>query len=138
MFERFKIGLTIDLTKEGLVSITRGEETFSEPAVVAMSEDGEKVIAAGMEATGFGKLYYPIKESVIVDFSKAEGLFRHLIRKVVGGHVWCRKISATILVKLPLEMLELRALNDALEYSGVGKIKVVAVDENGKPIPWLS
>lgn len=133
-----KVNLSIDLTHIGVVSITNGDKTFNGHVVVALSDDGKEVIEAGKEAHLFSRLAHPLKESVVVDVEKAAGMFRIFIKRAVGGDVGFQDINATVIVKLPLSMMELRALNDTLKLAGLDTVNIVAVDKNGQPSPWLS
>lgn len=132
------VELTIDLTRPGIVSLTNGDKTYHKKAVVALSEDRKTVVAAGKEADSFSRLAYPLDGSVVVDFGRTEGMFRIFLKSAIGDVSLFTRITATVIVKLPLTMIELKALNDSLEHAGISAVHFVCVDPNGEPSPWLS
>lgn len=122
MLHKHRVHLNIDLSHNGIVSITNGDKSIIEKAVVALSEGDENVIAAGNEADGFFKTAYPLKGSVVIDFEKTERLFWFLIRKAVGRWLCFKNISAVVIVRLPLTVTEIIALKNALKFAGVNSI----------------
>ena len=94
----FAKDIGIDLGTANVLIYIKGQGiVLNEPSVVAVEEDGKKVLAVGEEAYKMlgrtpGKVHAirPMKDGVIADFETTEIMLNHFIRKVNGKSFFSR------------------------------------------------
>lgn len=88
----FVTKIAIDLgTCNSLVFIPKKGIVLSEPSVVAVAEDENKILAVGQEAKNMIgrtpetiRVYRPLKDGVIADYRATQAMLRYFIKKVQG------------------------------------------------------
>lgn len=128
----FSKKLGIDLgTANTLVFLPKKGIVLNEPAVVAISEQDNKILAIGTEAKSMiGKTpesivaYRPIKDGVIADYRVTEAMLRYFIRKALGR--W-NFIRPDVMVSVPagINSTERRAVIEATIKAGAKNAYVV-------------
>ncbi len=97
---------------------------FREPSVVAITEDGSKLVAVGQEAKEmYGRtpdvieVMRPLRDGVIADYEVTEAMLRHFIRKVTGPF---RMFRPRVMVSVPygVTSVERRAVREAALQAG--------------------
>ncbi|MCA9308030.1 MAG: rod shape-determining protein [Patescibacteria group bacterium] len=121
----FSRKIAIDLgTVNSLVYVMGEGVVLSEPTVVALSEEDDKILAIGIAARDMlGKTpqnivsVKPVKYGVIADYLTTESLLRYFINKVVGR---TRFIKPDVLLSVPAgaTSVESRAVLDAVYAAG--------------------
>jgi rod shape-determining protein MreB len=104
---------------------------LNEPSIVAYDTTTKKLIAVGREAQAMlGRTHRdiqtirPMKDGVIADFEIAEGMLRHLIRKVHPSWLPSRRI--VISVPSGITEVEKRAVRDSAEHAGAKEVYLIA------------
>ena len=121
MFSR-QIG--IDLGTANLLIYIRGRGiVLNEPAVVAVTEDN-RIVAAGDEARQMiGRtpqsvtVVRPMRDGVIADYVRTEGMLRYFLRRVTGSFSIFRP---EVMISIPagITSVEKRAVHDAVIQAG--------------------
>ncbi|HEV3308909.1 MAG TPA: rod shape-determining protein [Chloroflexota bacterium] len=121
MFSR-QIG--IDLGTANLLIYVKGRGiVLNEPAVVAVTEDN-RIVAAGDEARQMiGRtpqsvtVVRPMRDGVIADYVRTEGMLRYFLRKVIGSVSMFRP---EVMISIPagITSVEKRAVHDAVVQAG--------------------
>jgi rod shape-determining protein MreB and related proteins len=121
MFSR-QIG--IDLGTANLLIYIRGRGiVLNEPAVVAVTEDN-RIVAAGDEARQMiGRtpqsvtVVRPMRDGVIADYVRTEGMLRYFLRRVTGSVSMFRP---EVMISIPagITSVEKRAVHDAVIQAG--------------------
>lgn len=97
---------------------------FREPSVVAITEDGNKLVAVGTEAREMlGRtpdtieVMRPLRDGVIADYVVTEAMLRHFIKKVGGPF---RLFRPRVMVSVPygVTSVESRAVREAALQAG--------------------
>lgn len=124
--------LGIDLgTANTLVFVPKKGVVLNEPAVVAVSEQDNRILAIGSEAKEMiGKTpesiiaYRPMKDGVIADYRVTEAMLRYFIRKALGR--W-NIIRPDVMVSVPagITSTERRAVIEATIKAGAKNAYVV-------------
>jgi len=128
----FSNDIGIDLgTANTLVFVRDRGIVLSEPSVVAVLADTNKVLAVGMEAKRMlgrtpGNIHAirPMKDGVIADFEITEEMLRYFIQKVQGR----RKIMRPrVLVAVPsgITEVETRAVKESALHAGAREVHLV-------------
>ncbi|MFA5750674.1 MAG: rod shape-determining protein [Candidatus Paceibacterota bacterium] len=128
----FSRKLGIDLgTANTLVFIPGKGIALNEPSVVAVSEQGRKVLAIGFEAKDMiGKTpesiitYCPMKDGVIADYRVTEAMLRYFINKALGKF---NILKPDVMVSVPagVTSTERRAVIEAAIRAGAKNAYVV-------------
>jgi len=128
----FKKKLGIDLgTANTLVFVPGKGVVLNEPSVVAISEEGKRVLAVGLEAKEMiGKTpdsiiaYRPMKDGVIADYKVTEAMLRYFINKALGKWVI---VKPEVMVSVPagITSTERRAVVEAAIKAGAKNAYVV-------------
>jgi rod shape-determining protein MreB len=117
--------IAIDLgTANSLVYLSGKGIVLTEPTVVAVSVDDERVLAVGLEAREMlGKTpenitaTRPLKDGVIADYVVTEALLRYFINKIMGRY---RFIKPDVVISIPAgaTSVEARAVLEAAYSAG--------------------
>jgi rod shape-determining protein MreB len=128
----FSHDMAIDLGTANTLVYVKGQGiVLSEPSVVAMNKDTNKVRAVGNEAKNMigrtpGNIVAirPMKDGVIADFEIAEAMLRHFIQKVHNRRrlVWPR---VAISVPSGITAVERRAVTESAMKAGAKKVFVI-------------
>lgn len=115
----------IDLGTANVLVYERGRGiVLEEPAVVALTERDNAVVAVGSEAhamlgrhPGSIQVVRPMRDGVIADYLITEALLRYLIARVMGR---MRLVRPEVMVSVPVGVtsVEQRAVRDATEAAG--------------------
>jgi rod shape-determining protein MreB len=115
----------IDLgTVNLMVADVRKGVLYREPSVVAITEDGNKLVAVGAEARdmygrtpGTIEVMRPLRDGVIADYEVTEAMLRHFIKKVSGT---LRMSRPRVMVSVPygVTSVESRAVREAALQAG--------------------
>jgi rod shape-determining protein MreB len=147
MFIR-KIGIDLG-TANSLVFVPNKGVVLSEPSVVAVSLDENKILAVGQQAKEMIgrtpdtiKVYRPLKDGVIADFRVTQAMIRYFIIKVVGSF---RFLKPELMIAVPagITSTEKRAVIEAGMNAGakavyVAKEPILAAIGAGIPINTCS
>ena len=128
----FSNDIGIDLgTANSLVFVRDQGIVLSEPSVVAVDADSNRVLAVGMEAKkmlgrtpGNIRAIRPMKEGVIADFEITEEMLRYFIQKV---HNRLKIMQPRVLVAVPsgITQVENRAVIDSAMRAGAREVFVI-------------
>jgi len=91
LLEHFSTDIAMDLgTANTLIYIKEEGIVLNEPSIVAISSDGEKIEAVGLEAKKmFGRTHAelqtirPMKDGVIADFNVTQRMITYFIKKIL-------------------------------------------------------
>ena len=128
----FSKDMAMDLgTANTLIYIKGDGIVLNEPSVVAYENDTKKVLAVGREAKNFmGRTprnivaKRPLKDGVIADFEVTQFMIREFFLKVQRMNRFF-KPSVVICVPAGITQVEKRAVLEAAEDAGVGKIFLI-------------
>ena len=128
----FSTDIAMDLgTANTLVYIKDEGVVLNEPSVVAVSGDGEKVEAVGLEAKQmFGRTpgglrtIRPMKDGVIADFNVTNRMITYFIKKVLKKN-WLLKPRIMIGVPTCITQVEKKAVVEAALMSGVREVHLI-------------
>ena len=128
----FSTDIAMDLgTANTLVYIKDEGVVLNEPSVVAVSDNGEKVEAVGLEAKQmFGRTpgglqtIRPMKDGVIADFNVTNRMITYFIRKVIKKK-WAIKPRIVIGVPTCITQVEKKAVIEAALMSGVREVHLI-------------
>jgi rod shape-determining protein MreB len=120
----FSRQIGIDLGTANLLIYVKGRGiVLNEPAVVAVTEDN-RIVAAGDEARQMiGRtpqsvtVVRPMRDGVIADYVRTEGMLRYFLRKVIGSVSMFRP---EVMISIPagITSVEKRAVHDAVVQAG--------------------
>lgn len=124
--------LGIDLgTSNILVYQPKKGIVINEPAVVAVSDRDNKILAVGLDAKEMlGKTpenisaSHPLREGVIANFRATEAMLRYFINKTCGS-VRFSSIEVMIAVPVGITSTEIRAVIDAATQAGAKKVHLI-------------
>ena len=122
--------IAMDLGTANTIITVNGKVVVDEPSVVALDKKNNKMIAVGHRAKMmYGKEHEgirtcrPLRDGVIADFYACEQMMRGLIRMVkTGHHLFTPSLRMVIGVPSGSTEVELRAVRDSAEHSGVMSI----------------
>jgi len=128
----FSTDIAMDLgTANTLVYIKDEGVVLNEPSVVAVSDNGEKVEAVGLEAKQmFGRTpgglqtIRPMKDGVIADFNVTNRMITYFIKKVIKKN-WFIKPRIMIGVPTCITQVEKKAVIEAALMSGVREVHLI-------------
>ena len=128
----FSTDIAMDLgTANTLVYIKDEGVVLNEPSVVAVSGNGEKVEAVGLEAKQmFGRTpgglqtIRPMKDGVIADFNVTNRMITYFIKKVLKKN-WFIKPRIMIGVPTCITQVEKKAVVEAALMSGVREVHLI-------------
>ena len=128
----FSTDIAMDLgTANTLVYIKDEGIVLNEPSVVAVSNNGEKVEAVGIEAKEmFGRTpgglqtIRPMKDGVIADFNVTNRMITYFIKKVLKKN-WLIKPRIMIGVPTCITQVEKKAVIEAALMSGVREVHLI-------------
>ena len=128
----FSTDIAMDLgTANTLVYIKDEGVVLNEPSVVAVSNNGEKVEAVGLEAKQmFGRTpgglqtIRPMKDGVIADFNVTNRMITYFIKKVLKKN-WFIKPRIMIGVPTCITQVEKKAVVEAALMSGVREVHLI-------------
>lgn len=118
-----QIGIDLGTVNLLVAEVNKGI-IFREPSVVAITEDGEKLIAVGREAREmYGRtpeaieVMRPLRDGVIADYQVTEAMLRYFIEKVSGP---VRILRPQVMVSVPygVTSVESRAVREAALQAG--------------------
>jgi len=128
----FSHDLAIDLGTANTLVYVKGQGiVLSEPSVVAINRDTNKVLAVGNKAKNMigrtpGNIVAirPMKDGVIADFEITEAMLRSFIQKVHGRKrlIWPRM---AISVPSGITEVERRAVKESAERAGAKKVFII-------------
>ncbi len=129
----FSNDIAIDLGTANTLVYRKGYGTvIDEPSVVAISNDGNKIIAIGEEAKDMlGKnptevrIIKPLKDGVIADFQVTELMLRNLILRAQKKRLL---IKPRVLVCVPsgITEVEKRAVRDSALHAGAREVHLIS------------
>lgn len=122
----------IDLgTANTLIYVKNRGIIVNEPSIVALEENGGKVLAVGKEAREmYGRTHQdiitirPLKDGVIADFEATEIMMREFIKKAKVNRISIGKI--VVCVPSGITEVEKRAVRDSAERAGAREVYLVA------------
>ena len=128
----FSTDIAMDLgTANTLVYIKDEGIVLNEPSIVAVSDNGEKVEAVGLEAKQmFGRTpgglqtIRPMKDGVIADFNVTNRMITYFIKKVIKKN-WFIKPRIMIGVPTCITQVEKKAVVEAALMSGVREVHLI-------------
>lgn len=119
----------IDLGTTNILIYVKGEGVIlSEPSVVAIGKDDNKVLAIGKNAyemlgrtPGSVTTIKPLKDGVIADFDKTEIMLDYFIKKIIGKNLF---VKPRILICCPsnITQVEKNAIKEVAERTGAKKV----------------
>ncbi len=128
----FSNDIGIDLGTANTLVYVRGEGiVLSEPSVVAIEKDTNRVVAVGDEAKRMlgrtpGNIIAirPMKDGVISDFEVTEAMLKYFIKKV---HKRKKFLSPAMIIAIPsgITAVEKRAVRDSGERAGARSVELI-------------
>ncbi len=115
----------VDLGTANVLVYVKGRGiVIAEPAVVAVAQRDNSIVAVGSEARdmlgrtpGAIQVIRPMREGVIADYVTTEAMLRHFISRVIGRFSFVRP-EVMICVPAGVTGVEQRAVRDAAEAAG--------------------
>ena len=128
----FSTDIAMDLGTANTLIYIKGEGiVLNEPSIVAVSDNGEKVEAVGLEAKQmFGRTpgelqtIRPMKDGVIADFNVTNRMITYFIKKVLKKN-WFIKPRIMIGVPTCITQVEKKAVVEAALMSGVREVHLI-------------
>ena len=132
LLERFSTNIAMDLgTANTLIYVKDKGIVLNEPSIVAISSDGEKIEAVGLEAKKmFGRTHAglqtirPMKDGVIADFNVTQRMITYFIKKILKNN-WFIKPRIIIGVPTCITQVEKKAVIEAALMSGVREVHLI-------------
>ena len=132
LLERFSTNIAMDLgTANTLIYVKDGGIVLNEPSIVAISSDGEKIEAVGLEAKQmFGRTHAglqtirPMKDGVIADFNVTQRMISYFMKKILKNN-WLIKPRIIIGVPTCITQVEKKAVIEAALMSGVREVHLI-------------
>jgi len=128
----FSSDIGIDLGTANTLIYVKGKGiVVSEPSIIALEENTDRVIAVGDEARQMlGRTHQdittirPLKDGVIADFEATEIMIREFIKKANVNRMMVGKI--VVCVPSGITEVEKRAVRDSAERAGAREVELVA------------
>ena len=132
LLEHFSTDIAMDLgTANTLIYIKEEGIVLNEPSIVAISSNGEKIEAVGLEAKQmFGRTHggfqtiRPMKDGVIADFNVTQRMITYFIKKILKNN-WLIKPRIIIGVPTCITQVEKKAVIEAALMSGVREVHLI-------------
>ncbi len=132
LINRFSTDLAMDLgTANTLIHIKDKGIVLNEPSIVAVSGNGEKIEAVGLEAKRmFGRTHAglqtirPMKDGVIADFNVTNQMISYFIKKILKNN-WFIKPRIVIGVPTCITQVEKKAVIESALMSGVREVHLI-------------
>ncbi len=132
LFSLFSSDLAIDLgTATTLIAVRGRGVVVDEPSLVAINERTEEIIAFGQDAADMrgreGRdiaVIAPLSGGVVGDFERTKKMLAHFVRKAKTGGSNI-SISAIMSMVSDVTQVEQRALHNAADDAGIGKVFMV-------------
>jgi len=132
LIERFSTDIAMDLGTANTLIYIKGEGiVLNEPSIVAISSNGEKIEAVGLEAKQmFGRTHAefqtirPMKDGVIADFNVTQRMITYFIKKILKNN-WLIKPRIIIGVPTCITQVEKKAVIEAALMSGVREVHLI-------------
>ena len=132
LLEHFSTDIAMDLgTANTLIYIKEEGIVLNEPSIVAISSNGEKIEAVGLEAKQmFGRTHAgfqtirPMKDGVIADFNVTQRMITYFIKKILKNN-WFIKPRIIIGVPTCITQVEKKAVIEAALMSGVREVHLI-------------
>ena len=132
LIEGFSADIAMDLgTANTLIYIKGKGILLNEPSIVAISSNGEKIEAVGLEAKKmFGRTHAgiqtirPMKDGVIADFKITQLMITYFIKKILKNN-WFIKPRIIIGVPTCITQVEKKAVIEAALMSGVREVHLI-------------
>jgi len=132
LIKHFSTDLAMDLGTANTLIYIEGEGiVLNEPSIVAISSNGEKIEAVGLEAKQmFGRTHAelqtirPMKDGVIADFNVTQRMITYFIKKVLKNN-WFIKPRIIIGVPTCITQVEKKAVIEAALMSGVREVHLI-------------
>jgi len=132
LLERFSTNIAMDLGTANTLIYIKGEGiVLNEPSIVAISSNGEKIEAVGLEAKQmFGRTHAglqtirPMKDGVIADFNVTQRMITYFIKKILKNN-WFIKPRIIIGVPTCITQVEKKAVIEAAFMSGVREVHLI-------------
>ena len=132
LIKHFSTDLAMDLGTANTLIYIEGEGiVLNEPSIVAISSNGEKIEAVGLEAKQmFGRTHAelqtirPMKDGVIADFNVTQRMITYFIKKVLKSN-WFIKPRIIIGVPTCITQVEKKAVIEAALMSGVREVHLI-------------
>ena len=132
LIKHFSTDLAMDLGTANTLIYIEGEGiVLNEPSIVAISSNGEKIEAVGLEAKQmFGRTHAelqtirPMKDGVIADFNVTQRMITYFIKKILKNN-WLIKPRIIIGVPTCITQVEKKAVIEAALMSGVREVHLI-------------
>ena len=132
LINRFSTDMAMDLgTANTLIHIKDKGIVLNEPSIVAVSANGEKIEAVGLEAKRmFGRTHAglqtirPMKDGVIADFNVTNQMISYFIKKIIKNN-WFIKPRIVIGVPTCITQVEKKAVIESALMSGVREVHLI-------------
>jgi len=132
LIKHFSTDIAMDLGTANTLIYIKGEGiVLNEPSIVAISSDGEKIEAVGLEAKQmFGRTHAeletirPMKDGVIADFNVTQRMITYFIKKTLKSN-WFIKPRIIIGVPTCITQVEKKAVIEAALMSGVRAVHLI-------------
>ena len=132
LINRFSTDIAMDLgTANTLIHIKDKGIVLNEPSIVAVSGNGEKIEAVGLEAKRmFGRTHAglqtirPMKDGVIADFNVTNQMISYFIKKILKNN-WFIKPRIVIGVPTCITQVEKKAVIESALMSGVREVHLI-------------
>ena len=132
LIEHFSTDIAMDLGTANTLIYIKGEGiVLNEPSIVAISSNGEKIEAVGLEAKKmFGRTHAglqtirPMKDGVIADFNVTQRMITYFIKKILKNN-WLIKPRIIIGVPTCITQVEKKAVIEAALMSGVREVHLI-------------
>ena len=132
LVNRFSTDIAMDLgTANTLIHIKDQGIVLNEPSIVAISANGEKIEAVGLEAKRmFGRTHAglqtirPMKDGVIADFNVTNQMISYFIKKIIKNN-WFIKPRIVIGVPTCITQVEKKAVIESALMSGVREVHLI-------------
>ena len=132
LIEHFSTNIAMDLGTANTLIYIKGEGiVLNEPSIVAISSNGEKIEAVGLEAKqmfgrthGGFKTIRPMKDGVIADFNVTQRMITYFIKKTLKNN-WFIKPRIIIGIPTCITQVEKKAVIEAALMSGVREVHLI-------------
>jgi rod shape-determining protein MreB len=125
--------IAIDLGTANTLVMFNDKVVVDEPSIVAMDRTTGRVIAVGREALQMHEKTHenirtirPLRDGVIADFTVAEHMIRHFIKKLQADRKFLgANLKMVICIPSGITEVEKRAVKDSAEHAGAKEIYLI-------------